>query len=127
MFETKLLGRKYDYHAPDKSEIRLLLEMKGGNMWHGKLPKGKTSKPKYHKSVEEIWFFISGNGLLWRSEKNFEKIVKVKRGTCITIPARTKFQFQNAGTKDLEFIGVTMPPWPGPQEAVDTEGNWREL
>jgi mannose-6-phosphate isomerase-like protein (cupin superfamily) len=124
MFKTKSLKHEYDYLAPDNSEIRLLLRMKGGNMWHCKLPQGETSKAIFHRSVDEMWFFISGNGLVWRSEKNFQKTVEVKQGTCITIPARTKFQFRNAGTNDLEFIGVTMPPWPGSQEAQETVGKW---
>jgi mannose-6-phosphate isomerase-like protein (cupin superfamily) len=125
MFESKVLKYEYDYLAPDKSEIRLLLGNRGGNMWHCRLPRGRTSSPVCHKSVDEIWFFTSGNGRVWRSEGNVEKILEAKKGTCITIPAGTKFQFENNGGEDLEFVGVTMPPWPGPQEAYNVEGPWK--
>jgi mannose-6-phosphate isomerase-like protein (cupin superfamily) len=56
-----------------------------------------------------------------------ERIVKVNEGTCLTIPAGTKFQFRNEGHDDLRFIGVTLPPWPGPQEAYGVEGKWKVI
>ena len=125
MFETKKLKRKRDYLAPDKSEIRLLLKVKGGNLWHCTLPQGRTSWAVSHKSVDEIWFFTSGHGEVWRSDEKCEKIVDVQEGKCITIPAGTAFQFRNNGTDDLKFIGVTIPSWPGQEEAVEENGHWK--
>jgi mannose-6-phosphate isomerase-like protein (cupin superfamily) len=43
----------------------------------------------------------------------------------ITIPTGAKFQFRNDGDEPLEAIGVTMPPWPGADEAIEVEGVWQ--
>ena len=61
-FEHKQLGESYDYLAPDGSEIRLLPNVKGGGMCHCTLPPGKKSLAVKHKTVEEIWYFLSGQG-----------------------------------------------------------------
>lgn len=65
----------YDYLAPDTSEIRRLTtkdHAHGGDMAHCILPPGKTSIAAKHKSVEELWYFISGLGQkkLYRSRAN---------------------------------------------------------
>jgi mannose-6-phosphate isomerase-like protein (cupin superfamily) len=43
---------------------------------------------------------------------------------CLTIPLGTHFQFRSHGKEPLSAIGVTMPPWPGEDEAYDVEGPW---
>ena len=58
LFDKKTLSDKYDYLAPDGSEIRLLLDMKGGGLCHCTLPPSGISRAIYHKSVEEICYFI---------------------------------------------------------------------
>jgi len=35
----------------------------------------------------------------------------------LTIPVRTRFQFRNTGETPLRFVIVTLPPWPGQDEA----------
>lgn len=45
-------------------------------------------------------------------------------GTSLTIPPRTAFQFRNTGMGPLRILIVTMPPWPGPQEAEEAVGVW---
>ena len=37
---------------------------------------------------------------------------------CLTIPLGTHFQFRSLGPGPLAAVAVTMPPWPGPDEAV---------
>ena len=39
-------------------------------------------------------------------------------------PARTAFQFRAEGGEPLAFVAVTMPPWPGMDEAFAVEGPW---
>jgi quercetin dioxygenase-like cupin family protein len=67
-FETKRLPEKADYLAPDGSEIRLLPTMNGGGLAHCTLPPGGVSKPVYHRTVEEIWYCIKGDGEVWRKQ-----------------------------------------------------------
>ena len=59
-FETKRLPVERDTIAPDGSDVRVLLNLRGGGMAHFELPPGHTSTPVTHKTVEEIWFFLSG-------------------------------------------------------------------
>lgn len=123
-FETRILPQKQDYLAPDGSEIRLLPKLRGGGMAHCSLPPGKTSSAVYHKTVEELWYFISGEGQVWRKLGEKEEVVEVHEGVCVSIPVGTTFQFRNSGEENLCFIIATMPPWPGPEEAAAAPGKW---
>jgi mannose-6-phosphate isomerase-like protein (cupin superfamily) len=121
---TKLLGSDVDVKAPDGSDVRLLLQMSRGSMAHFSLHPRHVSKAVVHRTIEEIWFFLRGKGRMWRRLGPDEDIVDVYPGVSITIPTGAKFQFRNDGDEPLEAIGVTMPPWPGPDEAVEVEGIW---
>jgi mannose-6-phosphate isomerase-like protein (cupin superfamily)/SAM-dependent methyltransferase len=91
-------------------------------MAHFELPPGHTSAAVSHRTVEEIWFLLSGRGEIWRSTDGHEDVVAVEAGTCLTIPLGTRFQFRSFGDEPLAAIGVTMPPWPGDGEATVVEG-----
>jgi mannose-6-phosphate isomerase-like protein (cupin superfamily) len=125
------LKEEYDYLAPDTSEIRLLLtekEAKKGSMAHCILPPEKTSIAVKHKTIEELWYFISGNGELWLKDNSEDngKVYEVKRGVSISIPPGVSFQFRNLSQNEpLEIIITGMPPWPGPEEALQVEGKWK--
>jgi mannose-6-phosphate isomerase-like protein (cupin superfamily) len=124
LFQTKHLTSQYDYLAPDESEIRLLLELGGGGLAHCTLPPSRISLAVFHKTVEEIWYFVSGQGTVWRKQGGREEMVDVHPGSSVSIPCHTQFQFRNTGQESLCFIIITMPPWPGDQEAVRIEGHW---
>ena len=47
---------------PDGSNVRILLGLASGGMAHFELPSGETSTAVAHRTVEEIWFFLSGCG-----------------------------------------------------------------
>lgn len=123
-FETKQLPAAPDVVAPDGSDVRILLGLKGGGMAHFALAPGQTSKAVTHRTVEEIWFFVAGRGQMWRKQAGQEEIVDVHPGLCLTIPLGTHFQFRASGDETLAAIGVTMPPWPGEDEAVVVDGTW---
>jgi len=123
-FSTKRLPVDRDAVAPDTSDVRILLRLQGGSMAHFELGPGRTSKAVAHKTVEEIWFFVSGRGEMWRRKDARQEIVPVDAGVCLTIPAGTYFQFRSFGFEPLAAIGVTMPPWPGEGESYDVEGKW---
>lgn len=111
--------------APDGSEIRQLLKLKGGSFAHCTLPVDGLSLAVRHRTVEEIWYFVGGEGQVWRRQGNREETIDVVPGTCLTIPLGTNFQFRNTGREPLCFLIATMPSWPGDDEAVRVEGRWR--
>lgn len=123
-FDTKRLPVERNAIAPDGSDVRILLGLEGGGMAHFELAPGKVSGAVTHRTVEEIWFFVSGRGEMWRKQGGREEIVPVDPGICLTIPLGTHFQFRSFGYEPLSAIGVTMPPWPGEDEAVTVAGKW---
>jgi mannose-6-phosphate isomerase-like protein (cupin superfamily) len=123
-FETKRLPAERDSVAPDGSDVRVLLQLGRGGMAHFQLAPGQTSSAVTHRTVEEIWFFLSGRGEMWRRQAGREEIVPVDFGTCLTIPLGTEFQFRSLGDEPLSAVGVTMPPWPGEGEAGVVHGRW---
>jgi mannose-6-phosphate isomerase-like protein (cupin superfamily) len=123
-FETKHLPVERDAVAPDGSEVRLLLTLNAGSMAHFQLPPDRVSKAVMHRTVEEIWFFISGRGQMWREQRGRTSVVDVGPGVCLTIPVGTRFQFRSHGPEPLAAIGITMPPWPGDGEAIVVDGEW---
>lgn len=123
-FETKQLGDNVDAIAPDGSEIRVMGERQGGTFVHCTLPVGATSLAVRHQTVEEIWYFLSGKGEVWRSFEGDEEITPVSAGTALTIPLGTHFQFRTLGDEPLRFVLTTMPPWPGEAEAVRVDDHW---
>ena len=124
-FDTKRLTPSRDAIAPDGSDVRVLLSLTRGSMAHFELSPGQTSKAVTHRTVEEIWFFLSGRGEMWRKQAGHaDLVVAVEAGVCVTIPLGTHFQFRSLGTEPLSAVGVTMPPWPGEGEAIIVQGKW---
>lgn len=123
-FATKHLPMPVDSVAPDGSDVRILLGLAGGGMAHFELGPGQASKAVVHRTVEEIWYFLSGRGEMWRQQNDRTEIVGVYPGICLTIPLGTRFQFRAFGYEPLAAIGVTMPPWPGDGEAEVVSGAW---
>jgi len=124
-FDTIRLPVKPDGTAPDGAEVRTLLELKAGSLAHFELAPGRVSKAVTHKTVEEIWYFLGGHGEMWRRQPDQEEIVPVETGVCLTVPLGTRFQFRSSGYEPLVAVIVTMPPWPGTDEAYEVEGKWR--
>jgi len=93
-------------------------------MAHFALAPHAVSKAVAHKTVEEIWYFVRGHGRMWRRLESAEEVTEVTAGLSVSIPRGTRYQFRNDGEEPLEAIGVTMPPWPGADEAFEVEGIW---
>jgi len=123
-FETKSLPGPVDAVAPDGSDVRILLGLVGGGMAHFELAAGETSTAVTHRTVEEIWYVVRGEGRMWRSQDGREEVTALGPGTCLTIPLGTRFQFRATGTEPFAAVGVTMPPWPGEGEAIVVDGPW---
>lgn len=120
-FESNLVKAEYDLLAPDGSEIRLLHNLSGASVVHCALPVGAVSIPVRHRTVEEVWFFLAGEGQVWRKQGERDLVLEVHAGVSLTIPLGTQFQFRNTGDVPLEFIITTTPPWPGADEAIVLE------
>jgi len=123
-FTTRPLPEAPDVLAPDGSEVRLLAGLPAGSMAHFSLAPGAVAKAVQHRTVEEIWFVVSGAGEMWRRQGSREEIATLTPGLSLTIPVGTAFQFRAAPDQALGIVGVTMPPWPGPEEAVAADGPW---
>jgi len=121
---SKPLGPAFDALAPDGSEIRELLALGGGSMVHCTLPAGRVSLAVRHWTVEELWFFLSGRGEVWRRQGEREETTAVAPGLSLDIPLGAHFQFRALGDEPLTFLIVTMPPWPGADEAVRVPDHW---
>lgn len=125
-FETKQLPDTYEYLAPDQSEIVELTKTTNGSTAHCRLRPGLTSIAVAHRTIDEIWFFIKGEGEVWRKnvKTGSNSVTKVSAGTSLTIPLGTHFQFRNIGNEDLDFLIACIPPWPGDNEAFPVKGKW---
>ncbi len=123
-FATRALALEPDALAPDGSEVRVLAATARGSMAQFRLPPGGVSKAVAHRSVEELWFFTAGHGRMWRKLGKREEVIDVAPCQSISIPVGTHFQFRCDGDEPLEAIGVTMPPWPGMEEAYQVQGVW---
>jgi mannose-6-phosphate isomerase-like protein (cupin superfamily) len=121
---VRSLREHYDVLAPDGSEVRILATSDRGSMAHFKLHPGQVSVAVAHRTVEEIWYIVAGKGLMWCGGEGLDHITPLKAGVSISIPVGVRFQFRCDGEAPLEAIGVTMPPWPGMDEAYAVEGKW---
>ena len=111
--------------AHDGSEVRVLLGLQGGGMAHFQLAPGQVSTAVTHRTVEEIWYVVSGAGQMWRRQGQLEEVTDLVPGLCLTIPLGTAFQFRAATTSPLAVVAITMPPWPGQDEAILVSGPWQ--
>ena len=124
-FQTKRLGTLPDAIAPDGSEVRILCSVGRGSLAHFTLPPHAVSQAVAHRTVDEVWYFLSGRGQMWRRSPDVEEIVDVEPGVSITIPLGTSFQFRSLSHEPLSAVGTTMPPWPGEDEAFAVDGVWK--
>jgi mannose-6-phosphate isomerase-like protein (cupin superfamily) len=111
--------------APDGSEIRLLVgeveRATAASLCVATIGPHQASRPVWHRNVEEVWYFLEGEGEVWRcppgGKADSVEPVAVKAGDALVIPALWYFQFRSTGAGSLRFLCYTSPPWPGPDEA----------
>jgi mannose-6-phosphate isomerase-like protein (cupin superfamily) len=124
-FATRQISEAADVLAPDGSEVRILCQTGRGSMAHFALAPGAIAKAVAHRTIDEVWYVISGRGRMWRRHGEREEIVELRAGLSLSIPLGTHFQFRADGDAPLAAVGVTMPPWPGADEAYIVEGPWQ--
>ena len=113
--------------APDGSAVHLLLDDRHGaarcSMVEVNIPPGAVSRPVRHRTVEEVWYVLDGAGAVWRCPPDADPqdaaAVAVGPGDALVIPTGWAFQFRADAdaAAGLRFLCVTMPPWPGMDEA----------
>jgi mannose-6-phosphate isomerase-like protein (cupin superfamily) len=124
MFSETILPLAHDILAPDGSEVRVLAALARGSMAHFTLRPGQVSRAVRHRTVEEIWYVVGGHGDIWRSLNGRSTVTDLSPGVCLTIPVGTDFQFRAATDETVSVVAVTMPPWPGQDEAIFVAGPW---
>ncbi|MFM8636229.1 MAG: cupin domain-containing protein [Betaproteobacteria bacterium] len=124
-FQTLALPADPTVVAPDGSDVRVLLSLAAGSMAHFQLAAGQVATAVTHRTVEELWFVVSGQGQMWRQHGDHEEVVPLEPGVCLTIPIGTHFQFRASDESGVAAVAVTMPPWPGEGEAVFVPGPWQ--
>ena len=110
--------------APDGSDVRVLLGLAGGGMAEFQLATGQVSTAVTHRTVEEIWYVLGGRGEMWRRQGEQEEVVALEAGVCMTVPLGAHFQFRALRDGALTVLAITMPPWPGADEAMVVAGPW---
>ena len=90
-------------------------------MAHFRLAPGEVAIGMVHRTVDEIWLVIGGRGRIWRCPAGRPELAvedELVPEVSVPIPVGTHFQFRAAEDSRLDIIGVTVPPWPGEDEAV---------
>jgi mannose-6-phosphate isomerase-like protein (cupin superfamily) len=123
-FETRRAPTAADAIAPDGSEVRILCGLIRGGLALFSLPPGAVARPVAHRTIEELWYVVAGHGRMWRKSGGVEEVVDLDPGLSLNIPTGSHFQFRCDGEDELHILGVTMPPWPGADEAYSVPGIW---
>lgn len=122
--QTRSFPAAAEGRSPAGAEIRYLIEGTPGGMIHSTVPPGQVNRATVHATVSEFWHVLSGEGQIWRRDATGEETTALTSGVTIDIPVGTAFQYRCTGARPLEFLCVTMPPWPGDHEATVIEGPW---
>jgi mannose-6-phosphate isomerase-like protein (cupin superfamily) len=80
-------------------------------------PPGEVSKMHHHESIEEIYFILSGIGVIELDEQSYE----VTEGMAVTIARGVKHRLRNTHpTQELRFLSVNSPEWLASDMIFDT-------
>ena len=123
--QTRSFPSAPDGRSPAGAEVRLLVEGETGSMIHSTVPPGQVNRATVHATVSEFWHVLSGEGRIWRRDGTGEATTVLASGVSIDIPVGTAFQYRCDGVEPLEFICISMPRWPGPEEATIIAGPWQ--
>lgn len=108
--------------APDGLTVRPLFDSDRGSLAEFRLAAGLVGRTIRHRTIEEFWHVVAGNGAVWREGINDGLPLELEPGTAFVVPPQTAFQLR-AGESDLVVIATTMPPWPGEAEVEILEGH----
>ena len=69
------------------------------------LPPGCAVTPHYHRDIEEIYYLVSGRGLMTVGDE----IQEVNAGDAVYVPRGHRHTLQNTGTETIKLILVCGP------------------
>lgn len=61
---------------------------------------GGYATPHSHEDMEQIFYFLKGKGIMTLGDEEF----KVKKGTIVLIPLKTRHSLRNTGTEPLGHL-----------------------
>jgi len=128
-WKIKQLSKEPHNIALDKAEIRKIFAAEKASVVHCTLPPKAVSVAAHLVGIQEIWYFIEGQGRMWfKEEAEAEgKEEEVGPGTCLTIPAGVHFQYRNTAREPLTFVCVTMPPFHSNEKNVrPVQPHWKQ-
>ncbi len=97
-------------HTPHGSEIRPLLDRTTAPITQCSLAKetlssGKAVTPHYHEVLEEIYYILSGSGVMTIGEES----QAVGLGDAVYIPKNNVHSLTNTGAEDMKILLVCGP------------------
>lgn len=104
-FATKRLGELPDATAPDGSEVRVLCSTSRGSLAHFTLPPHAVSKAMAHRTVEEVWYFVSGRGQMWRARMTMKRFWMWSPVSPLRSRSEPAFSFAPSRTNLLRLWG----------------------
>jgi mannose-6-phosphate isomerase-like protein (cupin superfamily) len=126
-WKIKQLSKDPDNIAVDAAEVRKVFAPGKASMVHCILPPKVVSVPIRNLGIDEIWYFIDGQGEIWLKEEDEAKgeMKKLSPGSCLTIPMGVHFQYRALGEDPMTFLCVTMPPFQSREENnEEVEAHW---
>jgi mannose-6-phosphate isomerase-like protein (cupin superfamily) len=123
--QTRSFPTLPDGRSPAGAEIRYLIDGETENMIHSTVPPGQVNRATVHATVSEFWHVLSGEGEIWRQDAAGEETTRLASGVSIDIPVGTAFQYRCTGVAPLQFLCISMPRWPGDEEATVIAGPWK--
>lgn len=104
--------RVREFLNPKHDEKGLVL---GYSLAHASLDPGKTSLPHRFKKASEVYYILSGKGLMHIDDETEE----VSSGDTIYIPPMAVQYIESIGTESLDFLCIVYPEWePDAEELV---------
>ena len=108
--EIRQYSQQVPFTTKDGSTIRSLLDLSNApvvqqSLAEAEIPAGGQTEKHYHKRSEEIYYLLSGSGIM---EINGE-LSEVIAGDAILIPAGSWHQIR--AIRDLRFLCCCSPPY----------------
>lgn len=120
-----------DYISPDGADIRLVLrpEVEGTanhSVCEASFAAGQVSRAIRRRTVEESWYVLEGEAEVWRKPPGADPatgtVTTIVSGEALNIPVGYSFQVRAWTRGRVRLLCSTVPPWPGPDEAIPDEG-----
>ena len=97
-------------HTPHGSEIRPLIDRTTApitqcSLAEETLPPGKTVAPHHHEVLEEIYYILSGSGMMTVGDES----QAVGAGDAIYIPKNNVHSLTNTGDEEMKLLLVCGP------------------